>query len=264
MKNNVLRIIFLFLSLISTAVSQAQGLRHRTLKLDVVAPSRKGLQLAYEMGLKSQNSFELQVMFERHSPPAGVEVFHGDWLRNYAEEKIDTINTLTNQLMASSGWRYWGIDRALPEVPTYVAHSTVQAAGVFRIPLLHSESKWGIFLQTGFFVTLHRYYENREKLVVVERLEDESEISSYFGIARYQRHSLYRYQEQRSIRLKNHLRAGVAYQVGVTRKLGRHLLLEGRLDAGMHIGPQPYEKPDAPIVAQRMPWKPVLMIGWRF
>lgn len=247
-----------------SVVSQAQGLRHHALKLDLVAPSRNGLHLTYELGLKPRNSVEFQLTFERHTIPKAVEVFHGDWLNNYAEERIDTFNKFANQLVGSSGWNYRGEERPLSAVPTYVAHSTAQFAGVYRIPFLPQESKWGIFLQTGFFVTLHRYYENREKLLVLDRVTEQGSIPDFLGQERYRKHSIYLYQQQRSIRLNNHIRGGVAYQLGVSRRLGKHLLLEGRLDAGMHIGPPPYEEPAPPVVARRIPWKPAFMVGWVF
>ena len=264
MRSKMKPLLFLFMSLCTAAVLPAQTLRHRAVKCDLIAFSRNGAQVAYAFGQNQKSSFEIQVGFEQHKKPAGVEVFHGDWLNLYGEEKLDTLVQSTHVLVGSSGWGYLDEQRPLTEVPTYVPHSTLQLAGLYRISFLREQSPWKVFLQSGFFVTLHRYFENREALFVNHRLTESWDFVNNFGQDRKVKYDLIIYEEKRSIRLKNDWRAGVAYQLGVSRRFGKHFLAEGRLDLGLHIGAPPYETPEPPLIVRRLPVKPALMIGWAF
>lgn len=84
------------------------------------------------------------------------------------------------------------------------------------------------------------------------------------GFERRVNYNLMFFEHRRNIRLRNDWRAGVAYQMGVSRRLGKHWFVEGRLDLGMNIGPPPYEDPEAPLLARRLPVKPALLIGRSF
>ena len=192
------------------------------------------------------------------------EVFHGDWHKNYIEEKLDTLVQSTHALVGSSGWRYFDEERPLSEVPSYVPHSTIQATSLYRISFRNEESPWSIFIQSGFFLTLHLYYENREFFSVESRGVESWNFIDAQRQERTVKYYLILYEEQRSIRLKNNWRAGLAYQVGVTRSFGKHFFAEGRLDAGIHFGPPPYESPEPPAMVRRLPLKTSLIVGWAF
>lgn len=242
----------------------AQVLQRRAIKCDLIAFGRNGLQLGYEYRQKPNASFEFQFGFERHLPPEGVEVFHGDWLKYYAQDKTDTLVKSTLSTVGSSGWQYFDEERPLPEVPTFTPHSTFQAAGLYRISFQNGERPWKLFLQSGLLLTLHRYFESRDALHIEQRATESWDYINAQGQARTVRYYLTLYEEQRSIRLKNNWRAGVAYQLGLSRRLGKHLFVEGRIDLGLHIGPPPYESPEPPRIAQRLPVKGALLVGWAF
>jgi len=264
LQNKLLHHFFLLLALGFAHNLEAQVSPRHSFKFDLVAPARLGVQLGYSIRQRNNNAVEFQLGYERHRHPEGVRVFNGDWHRQYYQEKTDTIVLQTSIRVGSSGWKYLGNDRPLSKVPTFVPHETFQLAGLYRIPFLNGDSPWHFFMQVGFWGILHRYYENRETLHVSDRSDAVWYYTNALGQERKVTHELLLYEQRRSIRLKNDWRAGVAYQMGVSRRLGKHWFVEGRLDLGMNIGPPPYETPEPPLLARRIPVKPALLVGWAF
>lgn len=242
----------------------AQVLPRRALKIDLVAPTRMGMQVGYAVRQRNDNMFEFQFGYERHRHPEGIRVFNGDWHNRYAQDKFDTLLLPSNIRTGSSEWQYLGGNLPLNKVPTFVANETFQLAGLYRISFYNGESPWHFFLQAGASLTLHRYFENREFLALTSSAMESWLFTDQIGFDRKVNYHVQFYEQRRSIRLKNDWRAGVAYQMGVSRKLGKHWFVEGRLDLGMNIGPPPYEDPEPPLLARRLPVKPALLVGWAF
>jgi hypothetical protein len=65
------------------------------------------------------------------------------------------------------------------------------------------------------------------------------------------------------MRLKNKWFCGLGYDLGVTRKFGEHLFVEGRIATGANFW-VPYEESPLPTLARRLWVRPAVTAGWTF
>ena len=255
------RILVIGLLGLIPAVLRSQETGKHALKCDFSAFLRNGYGFAYEYRANSKISLELKTHFERHEATS-EGIFNGDWNNYYSERRTDTLHQYTNKLVGSSGWYYITDGRPLPAVEPFVAKSTLQMSLGVRFTFEKKRSRWRIWLQPGISATNHHYFEISDNLEVEHSIEDNWVIGAYPFQSKVRRRTLAIHQK-RSMRLKNKWFCALGYDLGVTRKFGEHLFVEGRIAAGANFW-VPYEESPLPTLAQRFWVRPAVTAGWTF
>lgn len=250
-----------FLGLLVPAASRSQDIGKHALKCDLSAFLRNGYGVAYEYRINRKIGLELKTHFERHET-ASEGIFNGDWDNYYSERKIDTLHQYSNKLLGSSGWYYITDGRPLATVEPFVPKSTLQLSLGLRFSFEKKKSLWRIWLQPGIGVTNHFYFEVNDNLEVEHNIEDNWVIGTYPSQAKVRRRTL-GVRQTRTMRLKNTWLCGLIYDLGVARKFGKHLFVEGRIAAGANFW-VPYEEAPLPTLAQRLWARPAITAGWTF
>jgi len=255
----MMRIIAVLLILCASA-SLLSGQQKHAIKIDVTALVEQNLQVAYEVRLNKNSSVEISVgRFKHNDQPDWL--FNGSQANYYLQGKIDTFN-LYNKVDRSSGW-YNIVSQRLASVPENFALDSYQAQVGWRFNYTKRRSKWRFFLQPGILVERLRYFT-----ITSERaLELKNTSLYYIGEVPFQRKvesSLAAYSEKRIMYQKKDWLTGISYSMGLVRRFGKHLFLEGRVQGGAAISAEPYQSPKPPLKSRAFWIQPVLLVGWGF
>jgi hypothetical protein len=239
----------------------AQSTSRLSLKLDLTAPLQRSYGGSVQMKSGQKTALELRGLYGSF-PVEEENIFLGKLVTHYAERRADTLDNYFNKVNSSSGWVQFGEGKPLPPVPDFIAKSFWQTSFGFRFLFQKKRSPWSVFLQPGLSVCWHEYYEVDQQLTVDADTKQTLIEGQHPYQFRINLRTLY-YTQTRTMYLRNSWILGLAYDVGVSRKFGKHFFLEGRLNTGANLS-IPYEEPMPPVPVRRFWARPSLMAGWLF
>lgn len=226
-------------------------------RLDLLGLCTKGLSLDYELRPKGQDGIDIQLNYLDHGD-LHRQFFNGDWIRTYAQTRVDSLFPQSENPLQSSGWKYLGDIEPLPAVPEKVSVSSVYVKASFSVPYTTANGRWTLLLQPGYFAGRHQYFEVKDVIQVEDKRED---IWYLNGGYKAIQQALY-YRQIRSMRLKNKALFGMAFDLALSRRLYKSLFIELRGSLGLNINAAYSETLSAP--ANRFWVRPAVNAGWMF
>lgn len=242
----------------------SQNEAHNVLKINLNGLQMPQFGLAWERSAGAGRRFELQVGVQwnlaRRKP-----VFVGSSTVTYMVENVDTFGTSGSNgefyFQNSSGWFYLGELKDLPELPRFVQDRVFYLKIGYRMMLMRESRRLVPFLQPGLYLININGYEVTDNATVIwKRTENEVDVgANYYN--RYVRHYELR-RQQREIAIRSGSFIGLHYDMGLSFRLNRRLLLETRLVTGLNINVSS-KKIDQSGLAARWYWGPALQLGWK-
>ncbi len=252
--------IFLFCTCAALPVA-AQIVSPFSVKIDLAAPLQRSYGGAVQWKAGQKTALELT---GRHGTYAvqTSDIFQGEMIRHYAQRSVDTFRLTSGKLLNSSGWQQFGEAQPLSPAPAHVAKSFWQMGIGCRFVFEKKRNPWSVFVQPGLSVSMHQFFEVSQTSQVEAMARDGWVEGAYPYQLDIQIRTLFFYQK-REMRIRERWLVGLTYDLGVARKLGKHLFLEGRLGVGGNLS-VPYEEPQPPVPVRRFWARPSLMAGWTF
>jgi hypothetical protein len=250
---------FLLLCLAVAGGLRAQRYAPLVVRADLSMPLRKGLGGGVEWRYSPKSALSVEVSWEEHDKASHFGLFNGDLVANFAHVQIDTIKGLGQNKIHTSSTYYVGEGRPLPLLPEYIALSSMVLRLGHKFVFGKKRSRWQWSLQPSFSLVKHHYFEVKQTFDLLE----ESKQSQTFGAYPFQWSvaQVYgRYFETQAMREHIQWIPGLAYDIGIGRRVGARWLVEARL-SGLY-NPQPAYKAPQPAPARVTQVRGHLLLGY--
>ncbi len=193
------------------------------------------INLAYEYRWKHKAGVAIQGSYFGHGR-LPENVFAGDWVALYAQERTDAYVPGLNKTLGTDDWQYLTEDRPLPEAPgSYVPLNSLIAKIGYVMSYASENKRWNLILQPGFFAGRHRYFVISDDIQVFDEWKKTRSwpyIGSYYAVATEQTRF---YRQTRSMRRHNTAIYGLSYDLGISARLGKRFFVELRGVAGYNL-----------------------------
>ncbi|MCC6460825.1 MAG: hypothetical protein IT260_10175 [Saprospiraceae bacterium] len=230
-----------------------------TLRLEASGLLHRHIGLAYDFqGRNKKSGPAIQLHVQQHNRRS-ADFFHGVRIAEYIEQIRDTILEWDKQVVAPGQWAYVGVSRPLPPLVEFRPVSTFYVKLGWSFVWRSRSGKWQLCLQPGVIGGLHRYYAAADNLTIIGYVHEDWPYKQKYLV---QQRTVF-YAQHRSMRLRQHAFFSLAYDVGVSRMLGKHLFVEARGMFGLTLNP-PEEEYHPPAPARGLSARAALLLGYMF
>jgi hypothetical protein len=251
--------LILYSVLICTYTASAQRYEPFVVRADLSMPLRKGAGLGLEWRYGRTKAIALQASWEQHSKATENDLFNGDLVANFSELQSDTLSGLGYYSNHTTGTIFIGEGRPLPVLPEHIALSSLSLRLGHKFVFGKKGRKWNWSLQPSLSVIRHHYFEINQTYELLEEVTQRQIYGTY--PYKWEVLKIYRvFHENQTMREYVKWISGLAYEIGLARKLNRKWSLEVRV-SGLY-NPNPAHKAPQTTPARVVQARAHLFVGY--